>query len=134
MADMVEGRKGKFQEIKAEMTLIINPNPSNIKAASDGDPSNCVISVLTTMFLPQFFLEIPRNPLTAVGIPLALGIFSGSGTARVVRSPWYQVSPGNACPDCTDIISELESPSRQTAASGVPYCLANSLPMCVKVP
>ncbi|GLB33867.1 putative tspO/MBR family protein [Lyophyllum shimeji] len=50
----------------------------------------------TIHFLPVL-LSISRNPVTAVGLPLALGTLSGSATAKVVRGRWYQnllVPPG----------------------------------------
>ncbi|KAJ4478194.1 TspO/MBR-related protein [Lentinula aciculospora] len=39
--------------------------------------------------LPDILLSIPRNPVTALGFPLTLGILSGFPTAKVVRGPWY---------------------------------------------
>lgn len=41
---------------------------------------------------PSFLLTLPRNPIFAIGLPLALGTLSGSVTANVVRGPWYQES------------------------------------------
>ncbi len=41
-------------------------------------------------YLPSILLEIPRNPVTAVGLPLALGVLSGYPTAKVARGPWYK--------------------------------------------
>ncbi|KAL0576915.1 hypothetical protein V5O48_005061 [Marasmius crinis-equi] len=51
----------------------------------------------SNIYLPQILLNIPRNPVTAVGLPLVLGIVSGSGTASAVRGQWYRnlwVPPG----------------------------------------
>ncbi|KDQ64586.1 hypothetical protein JAAARDRAFT_28229 [Jaapia argillacea MUCL 33604] len=39
--------------------------------------------------LPSLLLAIPRNSITAVGLPLALGVLSGKHTGKVVRSQWY---------------------------------------------
>ena len=36
-------------------------------------------------------LVVPRNIVTAVGLPLAGGFFSGSYTGKVVRGKWYNV-------------------------------------------
>ncbi|THV08465.1 TspO/MBR-like protein [Dendrothele bispora CBS 962.96] len=52
---------------------------------------------MSTIHIPAILLAIPRNPVTALGLPLALGLFSGAGTAKVVRSSWYEtlaVPPG----------------------------------------
>lgn len=38
-------------------------------------------------------LAIARNPVTAVGLPLALGTLSGLPTRKVTKGYWYQVSP-----------------------------------------
>ncbi|KAF9268044.1 TspO/MBR-related protein [Marasmius fiardii PR-910] len=49
------------------------------------------------LHLPQILLSIPRNPVTALGLPLALGILSGSSTKSVVQGQWYKnlrVPPG----------------------------------------
>lgn len=37
-------------------------------------------------------LAIARNPVTAVGLPLALGTLSGLPTRKVTKGYWYQVS------------------------------------------
>ncbi|EGO01884.1 hypothetical protein SERLA73DRAFT_120532 [Serpula lacrymans var. lacrymans S7.3] len=39
--------------------------------------------------LPSILVAIPRNTILAVGLPLVLGILSGSHTGRVVRTQWY---------------------------------------------
>ncbi|KAI0081723.1 TspO/MBR-like protein [Panus rudis PR-1116 ss-1] len=47
--------------------------------------------------LPALFYDIPRNPVTAVGLPLTLGLLLGAPTRRVVRGQWYnglQQPPG----------------------------------------
>lgn len=44
--------------------------------------------------LPNILLSIPRNPVTAVGLPLTLGFLSGSQTSKVVDSQWYKVCRG----------------------------------------
>lgn len=43
--------------------------------------------------LPGFLLDIPRNPIAAVGLPLILGFLSGARTKKVINSVWYQVRP-----------------------------------------
>ncbi|EIN10447.1 TspO/MBR-like protein [Punctularia strigosozonata HHB-11173 SS5] len=42
-----------------------------------------------TVKLPDILLSIPRNPVTAVGLPLIAGLLSGSPTRRVVQGQWY---------------------------------------------
>ncbi|KAF9652190.1 TspO/MBR-related protein [Thelephora ganbajun] len=47
--------------------------------------------------LPGFLFDIPRNPVVAVGLPLALGFLSGAGSKKVINSIWYQsllIPPG----------------------------------------
>jgi benzodiazapine receptor len=44
-------------------------------------------------YLPNILLAIPRNPVTAVGLPLALGFLSGSPASKVENSNWYFVCP-----------------------------------------
>ncbi|KAF8205043.1 TspO/MBR-related protein [Pholiota molesta] len=39
--------------------------------------------------IPNILLAIPRNPVTAVGLPLALGFLSASQTSKVANSNWY---------------------------------------------
>jgi len=41
------------------------------------------------MYLPNILLAVPRNSVTALGLPLALGFFSGSQTSSVTVSNWY---------------------------------------------
>lgn len=42
-------------------------------------------------YLPNILLAIPRNPVTAVGLPLALGCLSGMSASKVENSNWYFV-------------------------------------------
>jgi len=44
---------------------------------------------MSVYYLPSILLSIARNPVTAIGLPLALGTLSGSPTAKVVRGQWY---------------------------------------------
>jgi len=46
-------------------------------------------------YLPNILLAIPRNPVTAVGLPLALGCLSGLPASKVENSNWYFVGPMN---------------------------------------
>ncbi|KAF5388154.1 hypothetical protein D9615_000460 [Tricholomella constricta] len=51
----------------------------------------------TPIHIPAILLSIPRSPLTAIGLPLAFGLLSGSTTAKAVKGQWYQnllVPPG----------------------------------------
>ncbi|KIY74152.1 TspO/MBR-related protein [Cylindrobasidium torrendii FP15055 ss-10] len=45
---------------------------------------------MSDFHLPTILLDIPRNSVTALGLPLVLGVFSGMGTRSVVRGPWYK--------------------------------------------
>lgn len=39
----------------------------------------------------NILLEVARNPVTAVGLPLVAGTLSGLPTSNVVRGHWYTV-------------------------------------------
>ena len=41
--------------------------------------------------LPGFLLDVLRNPVAAVGLPLTLGFLSGSTTKKAINGIWYQV-------------------------------------------
>jgi hypothetical protein len=41
--------------------------------------------------LHPILLDIPRNAVLAIGMPLVLGSLSGLPTAKVVNGPWYKV-------------------------------------------
>ncbi|KAK0468480.1 TspO/MBR family-domain-containing protein [Desarmillaria tabescens] len=58
------------------------------------------------IYLPAILLEIPRNIVTAIGLPLCLGILSGSGTAKVVKSNWYKASTSYVFAKASLIISK----------------------------
>jgi benzodiazapine receptor len=47
---------------------------------------------MSGVFIPNILLAIPRNPITAVGLPVALGFLSGSPASKVANSNWYYVS------------------------------------------
>ncbi|KAG8837368.1 hypothetical protein FRC18_009423 [Serendipita sp. 400] len=40
--------------------------------------------------LPTVLVDIPRNPVYAIGMPLVLGSLSGYPTSSVVKGPWYK--------------------------------------------
>ncbi|PPQ94011.1 hypothetical protein CVT25_009859 [Psilocybe cyanescens] len=42
-----------------------------------------------SIHIPNILLAIPRNPVMAVGLPLALGFFSGTHSSQVANSNWY---------------------------------------------
>jgi benzodiazapine receptor len=53
---------------------------------------------MTSIYIPSILLAIPRNPVTALGLPLAFGILSGIKTGDTVKSSWYKnlfFPPGN---------------------------------------
>ncbi|KXN89649.1 Translocator protein [Leucoagaricus sp. SymC.cos] len=39
--------------------------------------------------IPNILLAIPRNPITAVGLPLTLGFLSGQPSSKATNSNWY---------------------------------------------
>ena len=52
--------------------------------------SSTAIMSSQSNFYPVF-LSIARNPVTAVGLPLALGTLSGLPSRKATRGYWYQV-------------------------------------------
>lgn len=50
----------------------------------------CTMSIV---HVPNILLAIPRNPVTALGLPLALGFLSGSPASKEANSKWYHVCP-----------------------------------------
>ncbi|KAB5595485.1 TspO/MBR family domain-containing protein [Ceratobasidium theobromae] len=48
------------------------------------------MSIFDRISLPPLLLELPRNPVIAVGIPIVFGTLSGYSTASVVKGPWYE--------------------------------------------
>ncbi|KAF8974494.1 TspO/MBR-related protein [Flammula alnicola] len=42
-----------------------------------------------SIHIPNILLAIPRNPITAVGLPLALGFLSGYQSLKVENTNWY---------------------------------------------
>ncbi|KAJ3505888.1 hypothetical protein NLJ89_g7178 [Agrocybe chaxingu] len=42
-----------------------------------------------SVYIPNILLAVPRNPITAVGLPIALGFLSGSPSSKVANSNWY---------------------------------------------
>ena len=79
--------------------------------------------------LPGFLLNVPRNPVVAVGLPIALGFLSGAGTKKVINGTWYKVraSSLNTTPISPKSLtkSHLEPPisSRETSTPCFPNYL-----------
>ena len=48
---------------------------------------------MSIVHIPNILLAIPRNPVTAMGLPLALGLLSGSLASKEANSKWYRVRP-----------------------------------------
>jgi len=51
-----------------------------------------------SVYLSNILLSILRNPVTAAGLPVVLGLLSGSQTGKVVETQWYKalrVPPGH---------------------------------------
>lgn len=46
---------------------------------------------MSGIHIPNILLAIPRNPVTAVGLPLALGYFGGFPASKAVNTAWYHV-------------------------------------------
>ncbi|CAG7848591.1 SubName: Full=Related to Peripheral-type benzodiazepine receptor {ECO:0000313/EMBL:CCA70660.1} [Serendipita indica DSM 11827] len=44
---------------------------------------------MDSISLPPILLDIPRNAVVAIGLPLVFGSLSGYPTKDVVRGPWY---------------------------------------------
>jgi translocator protein len=44
-----------------------------------------------TFNLHPILLDIPRNAVLAIGMPLVLGTLSGLPTVKVANGPWYKV-------------------------------------------
>ncbi|KAF9009002.1 TspO/MBR-related protein [Cyathus striatus] len=42
-----------------------------------------------SFYIPSLLLAVPRNPATAVGLPLVLGFLSGTPSSNPVNSNWY---------------------------------------------
>jgi benzodiazapine receptor len=56
--------------------------------------------------LPQILLSITSNPVTAVGLPVLVGMLSGLPTRKVVRGRWYNVCPVDLYPMNTNMSSD----------------------------
>lgn len=50
------------------------------------------MNFLSSFDLPPILLDVPRNAVLAIGMPLVLGSLSGYPTSKVVNGPWYKVS------------------------------------------
>jgi hypothetical protein len=65
-----------------------------------------VSSLLSTMAhhveLPPLLLRLTSSPVTAVGLPIIVGMLSGLPTRRVVRGHWYNVRPPACRPPSPD--------------------------------
>ncbi|KAF8608011.1 hypothetical protein BDV93DRAFT_435523 [Ceratobasidium sp. AG-I] len=48
------------------------------------------MSIFDHINLPPLLLDLPRNPVFAVGLPIVLGSLSGFPTSNVVKGPWYK--------------------------------------------
>ncbi|RDB22631.1 Virulence protein SSD1 [Hypsizygus marmoreus] len=84
----------KIQDIRELMTVPVivtadlTKSPPVIKVYRRDAHSNLPMS--DTAYLPAILLRIPHNLLTALGLPLAVGMLGGSMTRKVVQGPWYQ--------------------------------------------
>ncbi|KAG8732821.1 hypothetical protein FRC12_019123 [Ceratobasidium sp. 428] len=47
------------------------------------------MSIFDRINLPPLLLDLPRNPVIAVGIPIVLGSLAGYPTSKVADGPWY---------------------------------------------
>lgn len=82
-----------------------------------------------SIHLPNVLLSIARYPITAVGLPLALGLYSGLSTSKIVRSLWYQVNTSALSIDSAPQRSRpgLANPTWAASARDLPACLASTL-------
>lgn len=46
---------------------------------------------MSAIYIPNILLSVARNPITALGLPLGLGLLSGYPSGQVARSGWYEV-------------------------------------------
>lgn len=80
--------------------------------------------------LPEILLDIPRNPVFAVGIPIVLGTLSGIPTKRQVRGQWYKVcqhSPMSLV-ELRELVGlEFDSSPRTSPQTGLSVGLDNAL-------
>jgi benzodiazapine receptor len=51
---------------------------------------------MSGIHIPNILLTIPRNPVTAVGLPLTLGFFSGFTASKGASIDWYHVCSINS--------------------------------------
>lgn len=80
---------------------------------------------MSEIYLPAILLDIPRNTVAAIGLPLCLGILSGSLTAKVVRGDWYKASTFiRLWASQSHQTKEFAWPARQGASSSLPYRMA----------
>lgn len=54
-------------------------------------PSTTIPPNMPAINLPEILLQISRNPVVAVGLPLVLGMLSGSPIRKASKSSWYNV-------------------------------------------
>lgn len=81
----------------------------------------------------SLLLFAPRNVFTAVGLPLAIGMYSGSYTAKVTAGRWYKVCP-LFCVLLRQILkpsTESSLPTGQDSQPGLPLRVGWSLPRYV---
>ncbi|EUC62322.1 TspO/MBR-like protein [Rhizoctonia solani AG-3 Rhs1AP] len=65
-----------------EWTLDYHPPPP--------PPLLAAMSIFDRINLPPLLLNLPRNRVIAVGLPVVLGSLGGYPTAKVVKSGWYE--------------------------------------------
>lgn len=56
------------------------------------DPLSLFSFLTKICFRSSILLSVPRNPVTALGLPLALGMLSGYPDHRTAAGPWYKVT------------------------------------------
>lgn len=86
---------------------------------------------MPAIYLPNILLTVPRNVVTALGLPLALGMLSGLPTAKVVRGPWYNVRVQFNRIRILLLKSQAEPilSSWSSSKTGIPCGLAFALPL-----
>lgn len=86
-----------------------------------------------SVYFPSILLAIPRNPVTALGLPLALGSINAIKTTSFVRAEWFQVGcdSGKTSGSFKLILPELNDATIRPTEGGRSICVVNSLPVYV---
>ena len=83
------------------------------------------MNMLSSFDLPPILLDVPRNAVLAIGLPLVLGSLSGYPTSKVVNGPWYKVCEGmeGLSSVVSDTVAEFEETGCRATESRLWDCL-----------